>query len=184
MKITIHSIDRGGGLPPSIRFRRDTSIPVEIDWESDLPSPVAFTVIGVSSQTGEAELVGSHELEQSGRIALRGTSQTEPGHCGKIAVQANWNGMTVAVSDGFSVCSHPNAVWNGPECLPHASDDISGDVAGMLVQIRITSDSGAVSDLDLIHDLELVSDLYGYEGPGVANWPASPQTAKSEPIRA
>lgn len=184
MKITIHSIDRGSGLPPSIRFLRNTSIPVEIDWERDQPSPVVFTVIGGSSQTGKAELVGSHELQQSGRITVRGTSQTEPGHSGQITVQADWNGRTVAVSDGFSVCAHPNAVWNGPECLPHASADISGDVAGMLVQIRITSDSGAVSDLDLIRDLELVSDLYGYEGPGVANWPAKPQTAKSEPIRA
>lgn len=157
MKVTIQQIERLPGIPASIPYRLDTTIQVDVDWESDQPSPVQLVISGASEDNGVATIVGADELMKSGTITIQGTQQTEPGHSGQLQLTARWSGQQVAVSNTFSVCAHPCGVANGPDCTPHVSDD-RGLWFGMFIQIRVLSDSSEVNDLFLVEDQERVSE--------------------------
>src|SRR4051794_27273898 len=103
--------NRGAGLPTSIPFNRDTLVQVEI-----LPSlagtadAIDFSISGGSPQNGEAVVVAGAQLQASGSVTVRGTTQTQPGSSGNLQLVARLNGQQRGSSGGFSVCAHPCAV--------------------------------------------------------------------------
>lgn len=142
----------------SIPFRRLTEFTCEIQKDpNDSPDPVTFVVEGNSQQNGSARIIGTTKLAQTGKIKLLGVSQTELTHSGKLYVRAMFKGAYVgAGSNPFSVCAHPAAVKNGPECVAHYSDE-EGLRVGMYTSIGVVSDSGSTADLSEVEDQEHVS---------------------------
>jgi hypothetical protein len=157
MHVTITIPDRAGAPILSIPYRRGTTVNCTIQWDEGEPHvPVQFSVEGSSPENGTAVIVGDAELTESETVRLFGQAQTGPGHAGLLRVTAvcnehSWN------SQLFSVCAHPVAVVNGPEALPHYSND-AGIRVGMYVTVGVVSDSGDTSDLDAVDDREQVSE--------------------------
>lgn len=158
MQVTIEIPVRGPAPTISIPYRRVTEFKCDIQrGPNDSPDAVTFVVEGYSPLFGSARIIGATTLLQSGSIKLLGETQTEPGSSAGLSVRAMINGAYVGNgSQPFSVCAHPAAVTNGPECVPHYSDEGSNRV-GMYISIGVVSDSGKTSDLDRVLDQERVS---------------------------
>ncbi|WP_422927533.1 hypothetical protein [Singulisphaera sp. PoT] len=158
MHIEIAIPHRGPGLAPSIPYRKSTPITVTINRDPlDLPGPVQIEVINSSNDNGSAILEGAVSLDETAQIQLRGNSQTRPSHSGQLRIRARFQDLTVD-SQGFSVCAHPCAVTNGPEC--HAEyypyPEPTNSQMGMQVEIGFLSDSGVLADLDQVDEMEIV----------------------------
>lgn len=142
--VTINLPARGPGLPASIPFRADTPVGCVIQRDAgDPPVPVQFEVVGGSAEAGVATLIGGAKLMATGQVVLRGDAQTAPlaeGQAAPLRLRAIFNGQECGSSQGFSVCSHPSAVHNGPECLPHVGYDGGTVRVGMYIEIRVESD--------------------------------------------
>jgi hypothetical protein len=179
MQVTITIPPRGDAPTISIPFRRITQLHCEIQRDAaDPQDPVAFEVEGVSQQNGAAVIVGDNTLMASGSLRVRGDQQTMPGHSAHLRVRWLVNGVAVpgGHSVPFSVCAHPAAVVNGPDCVAHYSD---GRV-GMYISIGIVADSGATADLDRVADQERVTGGRD-QSPLLANYIAQPEIGNIEP---
>jgi hypothetical protein len=167
MLLTITLPSRGPGLPPSLRFRKETPVAVTIQRNpGDPEGAILFEVVNTSAANGEASIVGAHELLESGVIQVRGDVQTEPDHSGQLVIRALLNGNVVGSSDGFSVCSHPTCVENGPQhetmTLDHPESDHSS--VGLKVWMRLPSDSDVDTDLAAVHEKEVVAEAHDFTG--------------------
>ncbi len=180
MHLTINIPDRAGAPILSIPYRRGTTVECTIKWDqAEQHVPVQFSIVGDSPDNGIAVTVGGTELPESGTIRLFGQAQTVPGHAGHLRVAAvcnehSWN------SPWFSVCAHPIAVINGPEALPHYSND-GGIRVGMYVTVGVVSDSGETNDLDAVDDREQVSENRDLSAM-LAQMGGQPEIGEFEPV--
>src|SRR5205823_327408 len=81
---------------------------------------------------------------------------------------------------GFSVCSHPTCVENGPqhETIHLGHEDSDNSMVGMKVWMHLQSDSGVDEDLTEVDEREHVSPNGHFTGalhhapppPGVSGW--------------
>jgi len=167
MHVTIAIPSRGIGLPRSLRFRQVTAVAVTVQCDpGDPQGPVEFVVANASGENGVASVEGPQELLETGTIHVRGNAQTEPGHGGLLVIRAMCGGTLVGTSDGFSVCSHPTCVENGPQhevmTLAHVESDNAA--VGLKVWIRLRSDSGVDDDLSAVREMEVVADAHDFTG--------------------
>jgi len=140
-------------------------------------------VSGCSDENGRTTLIGGAQLMATGQLILRGDIQTAPlagGQAGPLRLRAVFNGQECGSSTAFSVCSHPSAVYNGPECLPHVGYEDGTMRVGMYIEIRIKSDSGVDGDLNQVTDQEQVSEGRDHS-PLLNGYPAGGETADPEP---
>lgn len=167
MRVTIAIPSRGKGLPRSLPFRQVTVVNVTIQRNpGDPQEPVQFVVDNRSEENGVASIGGTHELLATGEIHIRGDVQTEPDHSGQLVIRAMFGGNLVGTSDGFSVCSHPTCVENGPQHETMTLGHIESDNAavGLKVWIHLRSDSGVDDDLSAIREMEVVADAHDFTG--------------------
>ena len=192
MNVAFQIPARGPGLPLSIPYRRDTQVEILIErHDNDPPGPVAIDILHTSGLNGIASLVTGEELLASGHVIIRGAHQTMPNNSGLIQVRARFNGQEF-LSDGFSVCAHPAAVKNGPECSAHVYVRVSIDplnagqelgqehLVGMFIRLGIVSDSGDDNDLNEVVDQELLSEPRDHSASMQGNPHGHSQTAKSQ----
>jgi hypothetical protein len=192
MNVTIQLPARGPGLPQSIPYRKDTPVNIIIQRDqNDPPGPVQFDIAGCSVVNGVASMASANELPASGQIIIHGERQTTPGNSGLIQVRAQFNGQEF-LSDGFSVCAHPAAIVNGPDCAPHVylkatvdpvvhgQDAAREYLVGLFVSLRVVSDSGVDSDLDHVQDQELVSEPREHSASMQGNPQGHPNIAISQ----
>lgn len=182
MNVVFGGISRGVVLPPSIRFRRETTVAVTIHRDpGDGPGDVHFEVVNGSAAHGEASITQGQTLAQSGQVTVRGDRQTTPGGSGQLRIRATFQGNQVGQSVGFSVCAHPCGMENGPQHQPiDAAHPESGPGLGMKVWMRVESDSGQTADLDAVEEREQVSGNINYSG-ALTKAPPPPKPSGYQP---
>lgn len=182
MLVTITIPARGNAAEASIPYRRLTKLTYAIQRDAnDAPDPVTFVVEGMSTDHGSARIIGPKESQgDSGTITVLGENQTEKGSSANLYVRAKMSGTEVAPgSPPFSVCAHPAAVTNGPECIAHYSEE-EGLRVGMYISIGVVSDSGVTADLDEVEDQERVSNAQD-QSELLRNVAVQPEIGNTEP---
>ncbi len=145
--VTITNINRGVGLPPSIPFRQTSDVAVTIEPSlagTDPKVTITFDVINSSADNGTGSIDGTNTLQSSGTIKVKGDAQTKPAHSGQLKVRARCDGAQKALSNGFSVCAHPNGT-------PHGSHSPLNTAADVGMQIAFTYQSDSATNNDLNH---------------------------------
>jgi peptidoglycan hydrolase-like protein with peptidoglycan-binding domain len=151
------------GLPPSVPPGQAYEVDVSVVPALTGNDFIDVAIINSSQNNGFAD-VTPRQIQSSTRVRVDGdrNRQTQPGHAGKLQIQASLNGKVLAISNGFSVCAHPTSIT--ANITPGRDIDDSSGV-GMIVKETIQSDSGIVAHLDQVEWSELVEAIERNEPP-------------------
>jgi Domain of unknown function (DUF4157) len=121
---------------------------------------VAIDVEGSGGANGTATLTAGASLAASGKVTVKGDTQTSPGKAGKLNLRAKLGATVVGRSAGFTV-----AAWPTDYTDPLDADIDTGGAVGLSVQDGWSSDgSGPITELDKVKISERV-DLQSRDNP-------------------
>ena len=157
--VRANAVDIGlpASVPPGQSYLVDKTVTPALTG-SDV---IDLEIINTGQSNGSAA-INPKQIKATTRVTVLGGTQTDPGHAGKLQIQASMNGKVLATSSGFSVCAHPTSITaHSPAAID--VDDLSG--VGMMIRETLESDSGAVSHLDQVEWSELVDPIVRDEPP-------------------
>jgi hypothetical protein len=140
-----------GGMPDSVPPSKTYEVQVSVTWSgsSCTGKRIDLSIINGSAENGTAT-VSPTQITATSVVTVTGGAQTQPGHAGKLKIQAMLGGAVTAESAGFTVCAHPL----------NYRDTYHSDVNGTSVGVRVSDDwdsySGTFSDLDNTEISEVV----------------------------
>jgi hypothetical protein len=121
---------------------------------------VTIDVEGSGGANGAATLAAGASLAASGKVTVKGDTQTSPGKAGKLNLRAKLGATVVGRSAGFTV-----AAWPTDYTDPLDADIDTGGAVGLSVQDGWSSDgSGPITELDKVKISERV-DLQSRDNP-------------------
>lgn len=144
------------GLPPSVPPGHGYEVSVDVIPPLTGSDFIDLEVINNGMGNGFVNIFPK-QIQRQTVITVVGSpfSQTEPGHAGKLQIQASLHGKVLAVSNGFSVCAHPKSIIVDANPFRDVDDDTG---VGIIVKETIESDSGSLEHLDQVQFAELIEE--------------------------
>ena len=140
---------RADRIPPT----KSVDVPVTL---ANIPpaGSVTIDVEGSGGANGTATLTAGASLAASGKVTVKGGTQTSPGNAGNLKLRATVGSTVVGRSAGFTVAAYPINYTD-----TFLSDINDGTRLGMVVQDGWSSDgSGPISELDQVEISERVDN--------------------------